>query len=152
MLSKRLIVIVVQSLRHVLLFETPWTIAHQTPLSMGFPRQEYWSGLPYPPPGDLPNLGIKLASPALTVGFSTTEPPGSPVMKSFLMNSPPLFFALLFMSQIRPYCLVLISQNLAFYTTVLFIQSMTVNLSPLLVFKCLNNRILSQLTMILHNI
>ena len=151
MLSKRLIVIVVQSLSHVWLFETPWTVAHQAALSMGFPRQKYWSGLPYPSPGDLPNLGIKLASPALTVGFSTTEPPGSPVMKSFVMNSPPLLH-ILFMSQIRPYCLVLISQNLALYTIVLFIQSMTVNLSPLLVFKYLNNRILSQLIMTLHNI
>ena len=46
------------------LFETPWTVAHQAPLSMGFPRQEYWSGLPFPSPGDLPNLGIEPASPA----------------------------------------------------------------------------------------
>ena len=41
------------------LFATPWTVAHQAPLSMGFSRQEYWSGLPFPPPGDLPNTGIK---------------------------------------------------------------------------------------------
>ena len=46
-------------------FVTPWTVAHQTPLSIGFPRQEYWSGLPLPPPGDLPDPGIKPASPAL---------------------------------------------------------------------------------------
>ena len=44
------------------LFATPWTVAHQAPLSMGFPRQEYWSGLPFPPPEDLPDLGIKTAS------------------------------------------------------------------------------------------
>ena len=44
---------------------TPWTVARQAPLSMGFSRQEYWSGLPCPPPGDLPNPGIKLSSPAL---------------------------------------------------------------------------------------
>ena len=44
---------------------TPWTVAHQAPLSMGFSRQEYWSGLPFPPPGDLPDPGIKLLSPAL---------------------------------------------------------------------------------------
>ena len=43
---------------------TPWTIAHQAPLSMGFSRQEYWSGLPFPPPGDLPHPGIKPMSPA----------------------------------------------------------------------------------------
>ena len=54
-------------------FATPWTVAHQTPLSMGFPRQEYWSGLPWPPPGDLPNPGIEPASPALAGGFFTTS-------------------------------------------------------------------------------
>ena len=46
---------------------TPWTVAHQTPRSMGFYRQEYWSGLPFPSPGDLPNPGIKPRSPALQV-------------------------------------------------------------------------------------
>ena len=44
-----------QSLSRILLFATPWTVTHQAPLSMGFPRQEYWSGLPFPSPGDLPN-------------------------------------------------------------------------------------------------
>ena len=59
----------------VLLFATPWTAAHQGPLSMRFPRQEYWSGLPCPPPGDLPNPGIQptsLRSPALAGRFFTT--------------------------------------------------------------------------------
>ena len=50
-------------------FVTAWTIAHQAPLSMGFPRHEWWSGLPCPSPGDLPNPGIKTASPALAGGF-----------------------------------------------------------------------------------
>ena len=54
-----------QSLSRVCLFATPWTVAKQAPLSMGFPRQEYWSGLPYPSPGDLPEPGIKPASSAL---------------------------------------------------------------------------------------
>ncbi|KAM7226722.1 hypothetical protein CapIbe_022867, partial [Capra ibex] len=49
----------------VRLFVTPWTVAHQAPLSMGFPRQEYWSGLPLPVPGDLPDPGIEPTSPAL---------------------------------------------------------------------------------------
>ena len=56
-------------------------VVHQAPLSMGFPRQEYWSGLPCPPPGDFPDLGIKptsLTSAALAAGFFTTEPPGKP--------------------------------------------------------------------------
>ena len=54
-----------QSLSCVWLFATPWTAAYQAPLSMEFPRQEYWSGLPFPPPGDLPDQGIKPASPAM---------------------------------------------------------------------------------------
>ena len=57
---------------------TPWTVAHQAPLSMGFSRQEYWSELPCPPPGDLPNPGIgpvSPESPALAGGFFTMEPP-----------------------------------------------------------------------------
>ena len=58
----------------VQLFATPQTVACQTPLSMGYPRQEYWSGLPYPSPEDLPHLGIRPASPALAGGFFTTEP------------------------------------------------------------------------------
>ena len=57
---------------------TPWTAAHQAPLSMGFSRQEYWSGLPFPPPGNLPNPGIKPTSPALAGGCFTTELPGKP--------------------------------------------------------------------------
>ena len=59
-------------------FATPWTVAHQAPLSMGFPRQEYWSELPFPSPGDLPHPGIKLRSPSLASRFFTTTPPGKP--------------------------------------------------------------------------
>ena len=58
---------------------TPWTVAHQAPQSMGFSRQEYWSGLPFPSPGDLPNPGIKPRSPALQVNALTSEPPGKPL-------------------------------------------------------------------------
>ena len=57
-------------------FETPWTVAHQAPLSMGFPRQEYWSELPFPSPGDLSNPGIEPASPALQADSLPTELPG----------------------------------------------------------------------------
>ena len=59
---------------------TPWAVAHQTALSMGFSRQLYWSGLLFPPPGDLPDPGIEPespASPALVGGFFTTAPPGN---------------------------------------------------------------------------
>ena len=60
------------------LFVTPWTAAHQTPLSMGFSRQECWSGLPCPPPEDLPNSGIKPRSPTLQTDSLASEPPGKP--------------------------------------------------------------------------
>ena len=65
-----------KSLIHVQLFTTPWTATHQAPLSMGFSRQEYWSGVPLPPLGDLPDTGIEpvsLESPALTGGLFTWE-------------------------------------------------------------------------------
>ena len=55
----------------VQLFVTPWTVAHQAPLSMGFSRQEYWSGLPFPSSGDLPDPGMEPTSPALAGGFFT---------------------------------------------------------------------------------
>ena len=67
------------ALSHVQLFVTLWTVAHQAPLSMGFSRQEYLSGLLFPPPGDLPDSGIEPTSPtspALAGRFFTTEPPG----------------------------------------------------------------------------
>ena len=57
---------------------TPWTVAHQAPLSLEFSRQEYWSGLPFPSPGDLPNPGIEPMSSALAGGFFTAEPAGKP--------------------------------------------------------------------------
>ena len=65
----------------VRLFVTPWTVAQQDPLSMGFPRQEYWSGLPFPSPGDPSDPGIEsksLEAPALADGFSTTVPSRKP--------------------------------------------------------------------------
>ena len=65
-----------RSLSHVPLFATLWTVAYQAPPSMGFSRQEYWSGLPFPSPGDLPDLGIKPGSPALEADALTSEPPG----------------------------------------------------------------------------
>ena len=68
---------------------TSWTVACQAPLSMGFPKQEYWSGLPFPSPGDLPDSGIKSRSPALQAVFQVdslpTEPPGKPICKGRIM-------------------------------------------------------------------
>ena len=63
---------------HVQLFVIPCTLACQAPLSIGFPRQEFWSGLIFLIPGDLPDIGIKPTSPSLAGGFFTTEPPGKP--------------------------------------------------------------------------
>ena len=70
----------------VLLFATLWTVAYQAPLSMGFSRQEYWSGLPFSPPGDLLTPGIQPVSPAsvaLAGGFFTTKPLGKPTMECY---------------------------------------------------------------------
>ena len=59
-------------------FATPWTITYQAPLSRGFSRQDYWSGLPFPSPGDLPDLAIKPGSPTLQADALPSEPPGKP--------------------------------------------------------------------------
>ena len=70
-----------QSLSCVQLFETPWTVAQQPPLSMGLFQQEFWTGLPFPSPKDLPHPGIEPISPeapALAGRFLITEPPGKP--------------------------------------------------------------------------
>ena len=68
----------VKSLTRVRLFVTPWTVAYQASTSMGLSRQEYWSGLPFPSPGDLPDPGIEPGSPALEADALTSEPPGKP--------------------------------------------------------------------------
>ena len=68
----------VKSLSRVRLFATPWMVAYQAPRSMGFSRQEYWSGLPFSSPGDLPNPGIKPRSPALQTDALLSEPLGKP--------------------------------------------------------------------------
>ena len=77
----------VKSFSHVQLFVTPWTVAHQDPLSMGFSRQEYWSGLPFPSPGDLPDPGIEPRSPTLQSDALTSEPPGKPRKAMTNLNS-----------------------------------------------------------------
>ena len=70
----------VKSLSRVRLFVIPWTVAHQAPPSLGFSRQEYWSGLPFPSPGDLPDPGIEPRSPELQADTLTSEPPGKPIL------------------------------------------------------------------------
>ena len=66
----------VKSLSHVQLFATPWTVVYQSSQSMGFSRQEYWTGLPFPSPGDLPNPGIEPGSPTCQADALPSEPPG----------------------------------------------------------------------------
>ena len=69
----------VKSLSRVQLFASPWTVARQAPPSMGFSRQECWSVLPFPSPGDLPDPGIEPGSPALQADALLSEPPGKPM-------------------------------------------------------------------------
>ena len=64
-------------LSHIHFFATPWTVAHQAPLSVGFSRQEYWSGLPFPSPGDIPNLGTEPVSPAWQADSLPLSHPGN---------------------------------------------------------------------------
>ena len=88
------------------LFAGPWTVAHQAPLSMEFSKQEYWSGLPLPPPEDLPNPGIKPTSnvsPRLAGGLFTTEPPGKPLNIHILPLLCFLFLFSIFLSRIAIY-------------------------------------------------
>ena len=83
----------VNSLSRVWLFAALWTVTYQAPLSMEFSRQEYWSGLPFPSPGDLPDPGIEPGSPALQVDPLISEPPGKPLLSlwltTFLSGFPP---------------------------------------------------------------
>ena len=77
----------VKLLSHVQLFVTPWTVAYQAPLSMGFSRQEYWSGVPFPSPGGLPDPGMEPGSPALQADALPSEPPGMSInIKPYSFN------------------------------------------------------------------
>ena len=78
MTSIKSVLVKVKSLSRVRLFVTPWTVAYQASPSMGFSRQECWSGLPFPSPGDLPNPGIEPGSSAWQADTLPSEPPGKP--------------------------------------------------------------------------
>ena len=69
----------VSSLSRVQLFVTPWTVADQALPPMGFSKQKYWSGVPFPSPGDLPDPGVEPGSPALQADALLSEPPGKPL-------------------------------------------------------------------------
>ena len=89
LISSNLVKVKVKSLSHVQLFATPWTVAYQAPPSMGFTRQECWSGLPFLSQGDLPDPGIKPRSPTLQADALPSEPPGKPEFKDLFIY---LFF------------------------------------------------------------
>ena len=74
-----IVIVIVKLLSHVQLFATPWTVDCQAPLTIGFSRQGYWSGLPCPSPGGLPDPGIETRSPALQAVSLPSEPSGKPV-------------------------------------------------------------------------
>ena len=84
-----------KSLSRVQLFATPWTVAYQAPLSVGFSGQEYWSGLPFPSPGDLPNPGIKPRSPALWPDALPSEPPGKTMKQNEMFFWNALVFSMI---------------------------------------------------------
>ena len=90
------------------LFETPWTVAHQSPPSMGFSRQEYWSGLPFPSPGDLPDPRIEPRSPELQADALTSEPPGKPGYYKIMGITPVLYNISLLLIFL---CVVVVSDN-----------------------------------------
>ena len=70
---------------YVRLFVTLWTVVHQAPLSMGFSRQEHWNGLPFPPPGDLPDPRIEPGSPMVQADCLPSEPPGKPQLHAYFL-------------------------------------------------------------------
>ena len=80
---------------------TPRTVAHQAPLSMGFLRQEYWIGLPFPSPGDLPDPGMEPESPALAGGFFSTEPPVKPIFYGSICCNIDNYFPLKFVYSLK---------------------------------------------------
>ena len=80
----------------------PWTVAHQALLSIGLSRREYWSGLPFPSPGDLPDPGIKPRSPALQAGSLPAELPGKPLFIVYFWDFPLIFWTQLTGAKLQP--------------------------------------------------
>ena len=114
-----------QSLSRVRLFAIPWTVACQVPLSMAFNREEYWSGLPFPSPEDLPNPGIKPRSPILQAKSLPSVPPGKCHIYHMYINYTPHSIALIF-----PYTLYLSNYLLVLITSRLSCRSSGISLYP----------------------
>ena len=113
----------VKSLSHVRLFATLWIVAHKAPPSMGFSKQEYWSGLPHPSPGDLSNPGIEPRSPSLQADALTSEPPGRPTPLGHHKAS-----------SWAPYAIQQLSTSWLFYTWWCIRVNSTLPIHPLLFF------------------
>ena len=98
-----------KSLSRFQLFATLWTVAYQAPLSMGFSRQQYWSGLPFPSPEDLPDPGIKPRSPAMQADALSSEPPGKSYIMPIrhIMSQMPMFYSFLWLNNIPAYMCVI---------------------------------------------
>ena len=113
----------VKSLSYVWLFATLWTVGYKAPPSMGFSRQEYWSGLPHPSPGDLSNPGFKPRSPSLQADTLTSEPPGRPTPLGHHKAS-----------SWAPYAIQQLSTSWLFYTWWCIRVNSTLPIHPLLFF------------------
>ena len=100
------------------LFVTPWTVAFQAPLSMGFSRQEYWSGLPCPSPGDIPDPGMEpecLAASALATGFPSPAPPGEAPTKARRLPKAEISRRLSFIFMLKILCFSVFPLNSGFW-------------------------------------
>ena len=112
----------VKSLSRVRLFATPWTVAYQAPLSMGFSRQQYWRELPFPSPGDLPKPGIEPGSPALQTDTLLSEPPRKSIIYMYVYiytytytHSFKIFFPIMVYHRILNIVVYAIQQDLVVY-------------------------------------
>ena len=117
-------------LSRIRLFATPWTVAYQASPSMGFSRKEYWSELPFPSPGDLPDPGIEPGSPTFQTDPLTSEPPGKPYKLLYLlyMKKLSLNINLVFRSNLSDLFILFFVYSYFFFT-LLFISVFLVNIS-----------------------
>ena len=123
----------VKLLSCVRLFATPWTVAYTAPLSMGFSRQEYWSGLPFPSPGDLPNPGIEPRSPTLQADALSSEPPGKPVWSIWHLTAK---WCLCFFNMLSSFVVAFLSRSKCLLISWLISQSSDFGTQENKIFHC----------------
>ena len=122
-----------KSLSHIQLFATPWTVAYQAPPSMGFSRQECWSGVPFPSPGDLPDPGIEPGSPALRADALPFELPGKPSKIKFIEN----YLKITFKRKSRVKILHNFSEKIAYGKNANYLITLNLNSQKAGSYKCL---------------